>query len=100
MNSALQFMLGFVQEALSTGSLTAKDVELYLKIASTPVLGWICRVMPFIRERVMGNPTFLQVLLIEEVIGISAKTAAEVQGRGDNFWNVRQPNQSITHSCL
>lgn len=36
----------------------------------------------------MGNPRFLQVLLIEEVIGVSAKMAAEIQGRGEKFWQV------------
>jgi len=45
-----------MQEALNRGAASAKDMELYLKIAGTPILGWVCRMLPFIRERVMGNP--------------------------------------------
>lgn len=41
------------------------------------------------RERIMGNSRFLQVLLIEEVLGASAKMAAEIQGRKDRFWQVQ-----------
>lgn len=78
-----------LQEAMARGSVTAHDIESYLKIASTPVLGAACRALPFIRDRVMGNPRFLLVLAIEEVIGVTAKTLAEVQGRKDDFWRVR-----------
>ena len=63
-------------------------MELYLKLAGTPILGAICKVLPFIRDRVLGNPRFLLVLAIEEVIGATAKMAAEFQGRGKEFWNV------------
>ena len=77
-----------LQDAIIRGSASISDVDLFLKIASTPVIGWVCKALPFIRERVMGNPRFLQVLLIEEIIGVSAKMAAEVQGRGEQFWQV------------
>ena len=77
-----------MQEGLRHGLVTGKDIELYLKIASTPILSWICKMSPFFRERVMGNPRFLLILAIEEIIGVSAKTAAEYQGRGEDFWNV------------
>ena len=36
----------------------------------------------------MGNPRFLLVLAIEEVIGCTAKTIAEYQARGKDFWKV------------
>lgn len=36
----------------------------------------------------MGNPRFLLVLGIEEVIGCTAKTIAEAQARGKDFWKV------------
>ena len=39
----------------------------------------------------MGNPRFLLVLAIEEVIGCTAKTIAEYQARGKDFWKVRTP---------
>ena len=45
-----------LQEAVQRGAASAADIELYLKIASTPILGWVCKMLPFIRERVMGNP--------------------------------------------
>lgn len=77
-----------MQQAIERGAASVSDVELYLRIASTPILGWICKYLPFIRERVMGSERFLQVLLIEEIIGVSAKMAAEIQGRGDKFWEV------------
>ena len=38
----------------------------------------------------MGNPRFLLVLAIEEVIGCTAKTIAEYQARGKDFWKVSQ----------
>lgn len=37
----------------------------------------------------MGNPRFLLVLAIELLIGLSAKTFAEYQSRGDKFWEVQ-----------
>ena len=38
------------------------------------------------RDRVMGNPRFLRVLAVEEVLGCTAKTIAEVQARGAKVW--------------
>ena len=40
----------------------------------------------------MGNPRFLLVLAIEEVIGCTAKTIAEYQARGKDFWKVDTPS--------
>lgn len=74
---------------MQRGAVSAQDIQLYLRIASTPILGAVCKLLPFIRDRVMGNPRFLLILGIEEVIGITAKTAAEIQGRKEQFWNVR-----------
>jgi hypothetical protein len=39
---------------------------------------------------VLGNPRFLLVLVIEEVIGCTAKSIAEYQLRKDKFWKVRK----------
>lgn len=49
-----------------------------------------CRWFPAFRDRIMGNPRFLLVLAIEEVIGCTAKTIAEYQARGKDFWKVSQ----------
>jgi len=38
---------------------------------------------------VLGNPRFLVVLAIELIMGVTAKWSAEVQARGDQFWQVR-----------
>ena len=46
------------------------------------------RWFPAFRDRIMGNPRFLLVLAIEEVIGCTAKTIAEYQARGKDFWKV------------
>ena len=44
----------------------------------------------------MGNPRFLLVLGIEEVIGCTAKTIAEAQARGKDFWKVAAV---MPHAC-
>ena len=41
------------------------------------------------RDRVLGNPRFLVVLAIELVMGVTGKWSAEVQARGDKFWQAR-----------
>lgn len=41
------------------------------------------------RDRVLGNPRFLVVLAIELVMGLTGKWSAEVQARGDKFWQAR-----------
>ncbi len=46
------------------------------------------RWFPAFRDRLMGNPRFLLVLAIEEIIGCTAKTIAEYQARGKDFWKV------------
>ncbi|KAK9856473.1 hypothetical protein WJX84_010320 [Apatococcus fuscideae] len=75
-----------MQEALRNGQLAAKDLEAWLRISGTPVLNWICRVSAGFRNRMLGNPQFVMVLIIEQAIGISAKLAAEVDSRKDRFW--------------
>ena len=45
----------------------------------------------------MGNPRFLLVLGIEEVIGCTAKTIAEAQARGKDFWKVAAGSP---HACF
>ena len=49
-------VLVIFQEGLNRGVVTAADMQNYLAIAGTPVLGWICKLVPGFRERVMGNP--------------------------------------------
>ena len=74
------------QAALARGALTLGDVRAWLALASTPLLGAVARAVPGFRDRVLGNPRFLLVLAIEELIGCSARMAGEIQGRGDRFW--------------
>eukprot|EP01026_Neomeris_dumetosa_P059729 TRINITY_DN5586_c0_g1_i9.p1 TRINITY_DN5586_c0_g1~~TRINITY_DN5586_c0_g1_i9.p1 ORF type:complete len:364 (-),score=47.95 TRINITY_DN5586_c0_g1_i9:445-1536(-) len=76
-----------LQEALKLGIVGAKDVQQWLAVAGTPIIGWICKMWPGFRERVLGNPRFLLALAIEEIIGCSAKFSAEIKSRGDNFNN-------------
>eukprot|EP01023_Acetabularia_acetabulum_P063659 TRINITY_DN802_c0_g1_i2.p2 TRINITY_DN802_c0_g1~~TRINITY_DN802_c0_g1_i2.p2 ORF type:complete len:181 (-),score=23.27 TRINITY_DN802_c0_g1_i2:167-709(-) len=70
-----------LQQALIGGIVGAKDVNQWLAVASTPIIGWICQIWPGFRERVLGNPRFLLALAIEEVIGCSAKYSAEIKSR-------------------
>eukprot|EP01024_Parvocaulis_polyphysoides_P027388 TRINITY_DN24847_c0_g2_i1.p1 TRINITY_DN24847_c0_g2~~TRINITY_DN24847_c0_g2_i1.p1 ORF type:complete len:356 (-),score=45.18 TRINITY_DN24847_c0_g2_i1:214-1281(-) len=76
-----------LQQALAKGLVGAKDVQQWLAVVGTPIIGWICQIWPGFRERVLGNPRFLLALAIEEVIGCSAKFSAEIKTRGDNFNN-------------
>jgi len=76
-----------MKAALARGALSMGHVRLWLKASTTPVLGALVRAFPGFRDRVLGNPRFLLVLAIEELIGCSARMAGEVQGRpGDRFW--------------
>ena len=76
-----------MKAALARGALTMGDVRLWLKASTTPLLGWLVKAFPGFRDRVLGNPRFLLVLAIEELIGCSARMAGEIQGRpGDRFW--------------
>eukprot|EP01025_Chloroclados_australasicus_P065351 TRINITY_DN8911_c0_g1_i9.p2 TRINITY_DN8911_c0_g1~~TRINITY_DN8911_c0_g1_i9.p2 ORF type:complete len:277 (-),score=23.69 TRINITY_DN8911_c0_g1_i9:12-842(-) len=76
-----------LQQALKLGIVGIKDVQQWLAVAGTPIIGWICKNWPGFRERVLGNPRFLLALMLEEAIGCSAKYSAEVRTRGDNFNN-------------
>ncbi|KAK9835413.1 hypothetical protein WJX81_007941 [Elliptochloris bilobata] len=75
-----------LQEALARGALSGADVLLWLRVRAMPVVGWVCQHWPAFRDRVMGNPRFLRVLAVEEVLGCTAKTIAEVQTRGAKVW--------------
>ncbi|KAK9841509.1 hypothetical protein WJX74_006985 [Apatococcus lobatus] len=75
-----------IQEALRASNLSATDLEAWLRISKTPVLNWICKMSSGFRNRMLGNPQFVMVLLIEQAIGISAKLAAEIEARKGRFW--------------
>eukprot|EP01025_Chloroclados_australasicus_P035725 TRINITY_DN3637_c0_g2_i5.p1 TRINITY_DN3637_c0_g2~~TRINITY_DN3637_c0_g2_i5.p1 ORF type:complete len:306 (+),score=31.03 TRINITY_DN3637_c0_g2_i5:16-933(+) len=81
----LQSLPKELQQAIASGIVGLKDVQQWLAVAGTPLIGWICKLWPGFRERVLGNPRFLLVLAIEEAIGCSAKFSAEVKTRGDKF---------------
>ncbi len=77
-----------LQAALARGALFTSDVRLWLKLASTPLVGSLCKLWPAFRSRMLGNPRFLMVLAIEEAIGVAAKWSAEKSSRKDKFWKV------------
>ena len=87
---ALSELPGDLQEALTMGLLSIKDVHVWVDITSMPVLGAVCRAMPAVRDRVMGNPRFLMQLFVELVLGMTAKTVAEMKARGDKCFKVRR----------
>ena len=78
-----------VQDALARGAMSAAELRQWLALAATPLLGPLCTLWPAFRDRVLGNPRFLLVLAVEEVIGCTAKTIAEYRVRKEDFWKVR-----------
>lgn len=77
-----------MQDALARGAMSAAELQQWLRLAATPLLGPLCALWPAFRDRVLGNPRFLLVLAVEEVIGCTAKTVAEYRMRQENFWKV------------
>ena len=77
-----------MQAALARGALLTSDVRLWLKLASMPLVGSLCKLWPAFRSRMLGNPRFLMVLAIEEAIGVAGKWSAEKNSRKDKFWKV------------
>ncbi|KAK9917652.1 hypothetical protein WJX75_006886 [Coccomyxa subellipsoidea] len=75
-----------LQEALLRGTMSAAELQQWLRLAATPLLGPLCALWPAFRDRVLGNPRFLLVLAVEEVIGCTAKTIAEYRMRKQDFW--------------
>lgn len=73
---------------MARGALFTSDVRLWLQVMSTPIVGYLCKLLPAFRARMLGNPRFLMVLGIEEAIGVAAKWSAEKSSRKDNFWKV------------
>ena len=73
---------------MARGALFVSDVNLWLKLASVPIFGSLCKLWPGLRSRMLGNPRFLMVLAIEEAIGLAAKWSAEKSSRKDKFWKV------------
>lgn len=76
------------QDALQRGAISGAELQQWLNLAARPLLGPLCSLWPAFRDRVLGNPRFLLVLAIEEVIGCTAKTIAEYQLRKEKFWKV------------
>lgn len=74
-----------LQVALREGLLTLQDIQQWLALAATPILGAACKALPAVRDRVMGNPRFLIQVMMELALGLAAKTSAEINARGDKF---------------
>jgi hypothetical protein len=80
--------------------MSGPELQQWLALATRPLLGPLCQLWPAFRDRVLGNPRFLLVLAVEEVIGCTAKTIAEYQLRKEKFWKVAErPSMSVSH-CL
>eukprot|EP00192_Tetraselmis_astigmatica_P012439 CAMPEP_0117662746 /NCGR_PEP_ID=MMETSP0804-20121206/8214_1 /TAXON_ID=1074897 /ORGANISM="Tetraselmis astigmatica, Strain CCMP880" /LENGTH=424 /DNA_ID=CAMNT_0005469659 /DNA_START=132 /DNA_END=1406 /DNA_ORIENTATION=+ len=74
-----------LEMALKLGTLTIADLGKWQKIRALPIIGLLAGAFQGFRERMMGNPRFLLALAAEEVIGGTAKMAAEVEARGEKF---------------
>ncbi|BDA50342.1 Protein RETICULATA-RELATED 4, chloroplastic [Coccomyxa sp. Obi] len=85
-DSSLEQLPQDLQDALARGTMSGAELQQWLKLAARPLLGPLCALWPAFRDRVLGNPRFLLVLMVEEVIGCTAKTIAEYRVRKQNFW--------------
>mmetsp|Transcript_1905 Transcript_1905/g.2968 ORF Transcript_1905/g.2968 Transcript_1905/m.2968 type:complete len:403 (-) Transcript_1905:443-1651(-) len=54
--------------------------------AQTGFSGYLCRTMPYMRDRILADPLFLFKIGAEVVIDSGCATVAEVRKRGDDFW--------------
>lgn len=75
-----------MQAAMGNGMMTVDYVTKWLAIIATPILGPICKAVPGFRDRVMGNPRFLLQVCLELLVGVVAKTIAEIEARKDKFF--------------
>lgn len=67
-------------------SATAAQVRRLLEVEQTPVIGFLARIWPAMRNRLMANGRLPIQLGVELCVGFMTKTLAEVQGRGNRFW--------------
>lgn len=74
-----------IQEALAQGKVSDKILKRWSKYSQIPIIGFLCRICPPFRDRILGNPRFLLVLAIELLVGGSAKLTSEKQYRKANF---------------
>lgn len=65
---------------------TAAQVRRLLAVEATPLIGWLARMWPALRNRLMANERLPIQLGVELCVGFITKTLAEVQGRGKRFW--------------
>ncbi|XP_047052970.1 protein RETICULATA-RELATED 4, chloroplastic-like [Lolium rigidum] len=72
--------------AIDGGRVTAEIVRRFADMDASPLLRWLLQFRGF-RERLLADDLFLAKLAMECGVGVIAKTAAELQKRGDNFVN-------------
>ncbi|KAM0923843.1 hypothetical protein ACQ4PT_005253 [Festuca glaucescens] len=72
--------------AVEGGRVTGEIVRRFAEMDSSPLLRWLLQFRGF-RERLLADDLFLAKLAMECGVGVIAKTAAELQKRGDNFVN-------------
>ncbi|XP_051228352.1 protein RETICULATA-RELATED 4, chloroplastic [Lolium perenne] len=72
--------------AVEGGRVTAEIVRRFADMDASPILRWLLQFRGF-RERLLADDLFLAKLAMECGVGVIAKTAAELQKRGDNFVN-------------
>lgn len=67
-------------------SANVSQIRRLLAVEETPLIGWLARVWPALRNRLMANERLPIQLGVELSVGFMTKTLAEVQGRGKRFW--------------
>lgn len=66
---------------------TISDLRLWNEATKIPLLGWLASKWPALRNRLGANKRLPLQMGVEVTVGAISKTMAEVQGRGEKFWN-------------
>ncbi|CAL8467544.1 g7082 [Coccomyxa elongata] len=76
----------FLQAAAGEG-LRKSALQAYLALQGSIFAGWLARLFPAFRDRLIADPRFFFKVFSEVAIDSGCATVAEVRKRGDDFWN-------------
>ncbi|GAX83847.1 hypothetical protein CEUSTIGMA_g11271.t1 [Chlamydomonas eustigma] len=73
-------------EIAKQGGLRLACLNAYASSHNLPLVGFLVRTVPFLRDRILADPLFLFKIGVELVIDSACTTIAEVRKRGEDFW--------------
>ncbi|KAK9909941.1 hypothetical protein WJX75_009820 [Coccomyxa subellipsoidea] len=74
-------------EAAAGEGLRRSALQAYLALQGTLFAGWLSRLLPAFRDRLIADPRFFFKVFSEVAIDTGCATVAEVRKRGDDFWD-------------